>query len=341
MTASALSAVPTAPGVEYQVGDLIYIGGGAGTLPAALQVNSVTVVSATVATPGTGGTSGAQTVTGTTGSGTKFIALVNVAGGSITGVLMIISGGQYYAAPANLNSEPVTGGNLVGAALSIAVGAASASIYTSGAYVAVPPNPVSQFATSGIGSGATWNVHWSGVTPELMRLRFSELGDQVAYPDSVFNHYIQEATARMNPGVWADNLDNGVGLYTAHYSVLKARAMRGARAGGIPGDVRGPTGSKSVGSASISFDTGSVTIPGAGLWNATVYGIQFYQLLRIVGMGGMQLLGSPNPSPYLGNVVPFPAGNLPVPSPVPEPSGAGLAFDYTSDSDVLAWFGYL
>jgi len=87
-------------------------------------VTSTKVVSATVATPGSGGTNGVQTVTGTTGTGTKFTASVNVVGGAIDSVISILTGGIYTVNPASLTNAPVSGpGPLTGAELNIVMGA--------------------------------------------------------------------------------------------------------------------------------------------------------------------------------------------------------------------------
>lgn len=71
---------------------------------------------------GTGGTTGTQTVTGTTGTGTKFTASVTVAGGAITAILSITLGGTYSVLPTDPTQEPVTGGGLTGAKLNITMG---------------------------------------------------------------------------------------------------------------------------------------------------------------------------------------------------------------------------
>ena len=59
-----------------------------------------------------------------------------------------------------------------------------------------------------------------------------------------------------------------------------------AAKGGIPGDSLGPVSSKSVGGVSISYDSGSISIAGAGAWNATSYGQRLYKLLQSAAMGG-------------------------------------------------------
>jgi hypothetical protein len=98
-----------------------------GDLLAALPLSSTagtvvySVQNAAVNAGGSGGTNGTQTVTGTTGTGTKFQASVTVSGGAITAVLSITVAGSYSALPTNLNAEPVTGASLSGATLSLAM----------------------------------------------------------------------------------------------------------------------------------------------------------------------------------------------------------------------------
>jgi hypothetical protein len=81
------------------------------TLPlsATAAVATTTVQSAVVVSGGSGGTNGTQTVTGATGTGTKFTASVTIAGGAITSVNSITSGGSYTVNPTNLNAETLTG----------------------------------------------------------------------------------------------------------------------------------------------------------------------------------------------------------------------------------------
>ncbi len=98
-----------------------------GNLLAALPLSSsagtivYSVQGASVYAGGSGGTNGTQTVTGTTGTGTKFQASVTVSGGAITAVNSISVAGSYTALPSVLNDEPVTGAGLSGAALSLAM----------------------------------------------------------------------------------------------------------------------------------------------------------------------------------------------------------------------------
>lgn len=81
------------------------------------------VIGAAIVDAGTGGTPGAATVTGTTGTGTKFQQPVTIGAGggveSIDGPPSIA--GAYTVPPTNSTQEPVTGGGLTGAVLLLAL----------------------------------------------------------------------------------------------------------------------------------------------------------------------------------------------------------------------------
>jgi hypothetical protein len=112
-----------------------------------VAVKSWTVVSATIVAGGSGGTNGTQTVTGTTGTGTKFTASVTVAGGTITAILSITLGGTYSVLPTNVNIEPVTGASLTSATLAI--------VMTSVVTMAFTTNNASASGTAGFARVAT------------------------------------------------------------------------------------------------------------------------------------------------------------------------------------------
>lgn len=109
--------VPQSPDNTVPSGNLLC------ALPCSNPFGSLTyfVQNAAVTAGGSGGTNGAATVTGTTGTGTKFQASVTISGGAITAVNSISVQGAYTALPSNLNAEPVTGASLAGATLSLAM----------------------------------------------------------------------------------------------------------------------------------------------------------------------------------------------------------------------------
>ena len=193
-----ITAAVNAAGTGYAPANILTMVGGTASTAAQLTVATTKVVSASVAAGGTGGTPGTQTVTGTTGTGTKFQASVTVSGGgAITAVLSITVAGSYTVNPTTISAEPVTGAGLTGATLAVVMGIASvttslAGVYTAnsatftstggtgtgatfntatygvnavtvstaGSYTALPASPVAQGATSGSGTGATLTILW-------------------------------------------------------------------------------------------------------------------------------------------------------------------------------------
>lgn len=153
------------PGTGYVPGDVITlaISGATQTTAAGLGVATVQVVSATVAVGGSSCTNGSsQTVTGTTGTGTKFQALVTVAGNTITNVNSISVAGDYTVKPTTITAEPVTGDSCSGSQLSVVLGVLTAQPQgpNVGLFTAIPgPTAIAtQASTTGVGSGATFNV---------------------------------------------------------------------------------------------------------------------------------------------------------------------------------------
>lgn len=122
----------------------------------------------------------------------------------------------------------------------------------------------------------------------LFRAQYPEFTSPTDYPDAVINRHLAVAVKRLPESRWADLLDNGIGLYIAHYLALGARAKVAVENGTV-GQVEGLETQKTVDTVSVSMDVSAVTIADAGMWNSTSYGIQFYQLMMIVGAGGVQL----------------------------------------------------
>lgn len=128
------------------------------------------------------------------------------------------------------------------------------------------------------------------VTPSSFRANFPEFASTAAYPDSQIIYWLGIGTLLLRPDRWADVLDHGLELFTAHHIALSAQAVKAAAAGGTPGANTGVTTSKAVDKVSVSYDAASTTLDmGAGHWNATVYGVQFLMLARMAGSGGWQL----------------------------------------------------
>jgi hypothetical protein len=77
------------------------------------------VITVAVNAGGSGGQNGQVTIQGTTGTGTKFTARGNISGGSLVGNLILVNPGNYTVDPTSLSAEPVSGGNLNGATVTL------------------------------------------------------------------------------------------------------------------------------------------------------------------------------------------------------------------------------
>lgn len=127
------------------------------------------------------------------------------------------------------------------------------------------------------------------ITATSFRQAYPEFIDAVAYPDARITAQIAASALLMNSAAWGELLDYGTQLFVAHKLAIGRRRQRVAGFGGVPGEVTGPVASKSVDKISKSFDTGAVTFDGAGDWNATEYGVEYYRLAQMIGAGGAQL----------------------------------------------------
>jgi hypothetical protein len=86
------------------------------------------VLSATVNAGGSGGTNGPVTITGTTGTGTKFTARGVISSGALSGALTILNAGSYTVDPTSLTAEPVSGGGLSGATVGLTMSGDTANL---------------------------------------------------------------------------------------------------------------------------------------------------------------------------------------------------------------------
>jgi len=127
------------------------------------------------------------------------------------------------------------------------------------------------------------------MTPAEFREAFPEFADTTKYPDSQVEFWMTVAVSLVNPERWGVLTDNGIALVTAHHLVIANQDQSVATASGTPGEVKGATASKSVDKVSVSYDTKSVTIDGAGFWNMSKYGIRYITLAKMFGAGGLQL----------------------------------------------------
>ncbi len=118
---------------------------------------------------------------------------------------------------------------------------------------------------------------------------FPEFTDATRYPDAMINVWASLAIQQLDPCIWGNSYTLGTQLMTAHNLVLANQNVQTSKNGGAPGTFGGVANSKTVGAASVAYDSANTSVKDAGFWNLTNYGKQFYQLVRIFGTGAVQL----------------------------------------------------
>lgn len=139
---TVLKATVGSPGTGgFAPGDYLSPVGGNQTTAAEFQVALTQAVAATVVSGGSGGTPGAVTITGTTGTGTKFTAHGTINGsGALTGPLTVATGGAYsvnpttgyYASAVSINAAKVTASYSAGDVLTLTGGTVTGTTPPSG-----------------------------------------------------------------------------------------------------------------------------------------------------------------------------------------------------------------
>jgi hypothetical protein len=112
--------------------------------------------------------------------------------------------------------------------------------------------------------------------------RFAEILPEFSpVPDSGYEPWVTAVRAIVDPGVWGDELyEIGAALWIAHQVTMDKTSTR---SGGAP--MSGPMSTKRVDKVAVGYDTGAVTVAGAGSYNATSYGVRFLEFQRIIGAG--------------------------------------------------------
>jgi hypothetical protein len=106
---------------------------------------------------------------------------------------------------------------------------------------------------------------------------------------TIITFWLSVSANLVNVTRWGALADQGTALLTAHYLTLATAESASATAGTALGQTKGVVTSNAVDGVSVSRDAASVTITGAGMYNASQYGIQWVQLSRRMGAGGMQI----------------------------------------------------
>lgn len=112
--------------------------------------------------------------------------------------------------------------------------------------------------------------------------------DASKFTDASVNLYLNMAWKLLPERRWGELLPLGYQLYAAHYLAMDEQTARMAASGGV-GAITGPVSRKELGPAVVTYDTAAAQLRNAGVFNLTPYGIQFWQLARMVGIGPIQL----------------------------------------------------
>jgi len=165
-------------GSGYVIGDTQTLTDG-GVTHSVLTITHVQLYSATVAAGGSGGTTGATTCTGTTGTGTKFQVTGTIAGGAISGALVVSVAGDYTVMPTSLTVEPGScTASLTGATFALSFGVKTAT-NTAGSGIVYPSTTIlGGVTTTGAGTGATWTVT---MTPAAQTLAIAPVNGYKVY----------------------------------------------------------------------------------------------------------------------------------------------------------------
>lgn len=132
------------------------------------------------------------------------------------------------------------------------------------------------------------------------RRKFPEFINQENYPGPVVEMWLDVATRLLPAERWTTVLDVGVYLFTAHNLAMETKAMNDAAHGKAPGNSSGPISSKSIGSVSVSYDTGAGLEVNSGHWNDTQYGRRFIRLAKMMGAGPITPVPTGVPGEYDG-----------------------------------------
>jgi hypothetical protein len=101
------------------------------------------------------------------------------------------------------------------------------------------------------------------------------------YPIPRVNFFLDMASDAITAGRFGNQTEYARGLYTAHLLVvLNNGTSNDSESASVAEISSGAVASKSVGTASVSFDSGSVSETDAGYWNATPYGRLLWGMMR-------------------------------------------------------------
>jgi hypothetical protein len=148
------------------------------------------------------------------------------------------------------------------------------------------------------------------VTVASFRKAYTNFGDTAKFTDAEIQFQIDFGYQRHNADRWGTLLDNGVMLFAAHFLALQANAKTAQAAGQGVGGLLGILTSVSAKGVSWQRQAPPTRVQD-GHWGTTVYGVQWREMCRAMGAGGLQI-GVPSADDAAGG-----AGAWPGPYPSP------------------------
>lgn len=115
------------------------------------------------------------------------------------------------------------------------------------------------------------------MTEADFRAAYPEFTSTVTYTSGSISALLATATSRLVPELWQDTLNQGIGLFVAHYLAFNAKQSASL---GQPVAVMT---AKSVDGVSASYDPKYTSFENGGFWNLSSYGQQFLYYARMVG----------------------------------------------------------
>jgi hypothetical protein len=127
------------------------------------------------------------------------------------------------------------------------------------------------------------------ITADQFRTDFPEFASTTKFPDGWIDFWAKFADNLLPANRWGNLLEMGSELLIAHNVTLQRMDMDSANAGQAPGTGDGLASNQGAGSVSLGIDTQATIEDTGGNYNATMYGVRFLRMARIVGIGGLQL----------------------------------------------------
>lgn len=127
------------------------------------------------------------------------------------------------------------------------------------------------------------------VTVASFRAAFPEFASMTTYPDPEVTFWLDLGLLLLNVERWGNLFDYGHMLFMAHNLALQFNSKKASASGGNPGNVQGPQTAGAVDKVSYSRNPGLAMDPKNGHWNLTIYGLQYINLVNMVGAGPLQV----------------------------------------------------